>query len=450
VNHVNFTHDFNPGMGPAVSRVDSGNGFGTRVFWTAVIPDSDVQVNLEDGTAEMHIRNLPELDYFSPTGQGDLASLGPTWQTGSFDSVVSIDVVWNGPVTRRVNVRDAANGFAGHFNENQATVTWSANSTSGFSFTSNPGNFSTSVPETPGVNGVTAPLNFFAQVGKERNGVFFPAGDPVLATSTPQDPVQQTLTTEQLQPVLQTAIAGWQAAGASASQVAMLNGVQVHIAALPTSRLGEEAGGEIWISPNADGWGWYTDASPASNQAFPATPGNPAFGQMDLLSVVNHELGHVLGLEDSQNTQDVMGATLAPGVRRLPTTSDVLATGVEPTAASPASTAAFPAVAFVSSSLGNHSDQDLAALWANIWVVPAQTMSAPPVANPAPAALSVPFGWQPPALLDARSQNSGTTLSLTPLSHASSTELLDQVFAAVAAKPVEEGLFSNLLVLYSG
>jgi hypothetical protein len=173
---VNFTHDFNPGNGPAVSSVDSGNGFGARVFWTAAIPDSDVQVNAGSGRAEMHIRNLPELDYYSPEGFGDLASLGSTWQTGYFDSTVSIDVVWNGPATRRVNVKDAANGFAGTFNENQATVTWSATSASGFTFVSNPGDFSTSVPEVLGVNGVTAPLNFFAQVAQERNGVFFPGG----------------------------------------------------------------------------------------------------------------------------------------------------------------------------------------------------------------------------------------------------------------------------------
>jgi hypothetical protein len=159
-----------------VSPVDSGNGFGTAVFWTSVIPNEDVQINALSGTAQMHIRNLPQLDYYSPAGTGDLASLGPTWQTGYFDSTVSIDVVWNRPVTRLVIVKDAANGFAGIFAENQATVTWSINSASGFSFTSNPGTFSTSVPETPGVNGVSVPLNFFAQVGFERNGIFFPAG----------------------------------------------------------------------------------------------------------------------------------------------------------------------------------------------------------------------------------------------------------------------------------
>jgi hypothetical protein len=163
-------------MGPEVSAVDSGNGFGTRVFWTAVVPDRDVQVNPGAGTAELHVHDLPELDYFSPDGNAAILSLGPTWQSDNFPATISFDVVWNGPVTRRVQVKDAADGFAGTFNENQATVTWSESSTSGFSFVSNPGDFSTSVPEVPGVNGVTAPLNFFAEVGHERNGVFFPAG----------------------------------------------------------------------------------------------------------------------------------------------------------------------------------------------------------------------------------------------------------------------------------
>jgi hypothetical protein len=155
--------------------VDSGNGFGARVFWTAVIPDSDVQVDPGAGKAEMHVRSLNVLDYAS-NGFASIVSIGPQWQTAYVPATVSFDVVWNGPVTRRVNIQDTANNFAGEFNENQATVTWSAQSSSGFSFTSNPGNFSTSVPEVPGVNGVTAPLNFFAELGHERNGIFFPGG----------------------------------------------------------------------------------------------------------------------------------------------------------------------------------------------------------------------------------------------------------------------------------
>jgi hypothetical protein len=155
--------------------VDSGNGFGTRVFWTAVIPDDDVQVNLEEGTAAMHVHDLPVLDYAAHGLAGNV-SLGPLWQSAAVPATVSFDVDWGHPVTRRVVVNDAANGFAGLFKENRATVTWSARSSSGFRFTSNPGDFSTSVPEVPGVNGVTAPLNFFAEIGHERNGIFFLQG----------------------------------------------------------------------------------------------------------------------------------------------------------------------------------------------------------------------------------------------------------------------------------
>jgi hypothetical protein len=168
--------------------VDSGNGFGTRVFWTAVIPDSDVQVDPGAGTAEMHVRNLDVLDY-AANGFASIVSIGSQSQTAYVPATVSFDIVWNGPVTRQVNVQDTANDFAGEFKENQATVTWSAKSSSGFSFTSNPGNFSTSLPEVPGVNGVTAPLNFFAQVGHERNGIFFSGGGG--AAAPPRSPTRE-------------------------------------------------------------------------------------------------------------------------------------------------------------------------------------------------------------------------------------------------------------------
>jgi hypothetical protein len=376
-----------------VSLGDSGNGFG-RVFWTAVIPDSDVKVNPGAGTAELHVRNLPEVNYYSPGGYAGTISLGPDWQTAGVDSSVSFDVVWDRPVTRRVDVRDAANGFAGTFNElinNNVTVTWSGSNALGFSFTSNPGNLSTSVPEVPGVNGVTAPLNFFAQVGKERNGVFFPAGEPVLAAALPHHRVQQSLTTQQLQPVVQAAIASWQAAGASAAQVALLHQVPAHIASLPASHLGEEAEGAIWISPNAAGWGWYTDTSAASGQAFQ---------KMDLLSVVSHELGHVLGLKDGHDSHDVMGETLAPGVRRLPVASD-LHSGMFPSSAA-----------------------GIAIALAGLPAARAPASNASPVALP-------PFALASAALLDTPGAIPATTLRL-PLSwETSSTGLFDDVFAGL-------------------
>jgi uncharacterized protein (TIGR03118 family) len=68
----------------------------------------------------------------------------------------------------------------------------------------------------------------------------------------------------------------------------------VSIPTLPASYLGVEAGNQVWSSPNAAGPGWNLDAS---------TP----TGRTDLRWSLDHEFGHVLGLDDSDNLQDVLG-----------------------------------------------------------------------------------------------------------------------------------------------
>src|SRR5205085_2822207 len=53
-----------------------------------------------------------------------------------------------------------------------------------------------------------------------------------------------------------------------------------------------------------------------------AGPDSPAFGRIDLLTVVEHELGHVLGLSDLDPLavpHDLLTETLTAGVRRFPT-----------------------------------------------------------------------------------------------------------------------------------
>src|SRR5262249_34656015 len=146
-NYTTQTHDFDPGFVPV-----PGHSADEELFWTVPIPDSDVQVNFGAGKAEMHVHNLATDDYFFLPNSLDQGGL-----LGEADATVSFDVVWSGPITRRVNVKDAANGFAGEFVQNQVTVSWSGNEL-GFSFTANPGNFSTSVPAEP-----------FAELGQERN-----------------------------------------------------------------------------------------------------------------------------------------------------------------------------------------------------------------------------------------------------------------------------------------
>jgi hypothetical protein len=128
-------HDFNPGI--------ASNG----VFWVAPIDPNSVHVNPGAGKASLHLSDFDIDDY------GNVVNA----LTGGkeVDASVSLDVSWSG-VQERLNIRNKATHFAGEYVHNSATLSWSA-SEAGFSFVSNPLG------------------SDFAEVGHERNGVFFPA-----------------------------------------------------------------------------------------------------------------------------------------------------------------------------------------------------------------------------------------------------------------------------------
>src|SRR5262249_42972257 len=128
------------------------------------------------------------------------------------------------------------------------------------------------------------------------------------------------LTEAQLAPIVAEAKAHWVALGASPE---ILASAQVEIADLPDGSAGQPpvlgfTDGTVLMDVNAGGCGWFIDPTPADNTEFSSTaqatdlravPGSPAFGRMDLLTVVTHELGHVLGLADltgAENANDVM------------------------------------------------------------------------------------------------------------------------------------------------
>ena len=75
------------------------------------------------------------------------------------------------------------------------------------------------------------------------------------------------------------------------------------------------------------GHGWFIDPTPALDEEFePVGSGGELRAvdsalaeRMDLLTVVSHELGHVLGLPDLDPLADsLMGSTLQPGQRYRP------------------------------------------------------------------------------------------------------------------------------------
>jgi subtilisin-like proprotein convertase family protein/sugar lactone lactonase YvrE len=122
------------------------------------------------------------------------------------------------------------------------------------------------------------------------------------------------LTAEQARPLLTEALARWQAAGAA---VPRFQNIDVQIANLPGATVGMAAGHTIWLDDDAAGWGWFVDRTPWSDSEF-TTPGNQGEqGRMDLLTVLMHEMGHVLGLD--HEADGVMQETLAAGTRESPT-----------------------------------------------------------------------------------------------------------------------------------
>jgi chitodextrinase len=164
------------------------------------------------------------------------------------------------------------------------------------------------------------------------------------------------LTIAELQSVIPAAIAEWQIAGADANQVQALQNAQFAIADLPTTYLGWTFApvtgdpahpGQVVIDRTAQGFGWFIDAGPAGDAGFTlqvapterhAPAGSPPSKRFDLLTVVAHELGHILGLPDildeANHPGDLMDQTLNPGVRRLIAAESLVNTA--PLASSPA------------------------------------------------------------------------------------------------------------------
>ncbi len=122
---------------------------------------------------------------------------------------------------------------------------------------------------------------------------------------------------------MQQATAFWAATGLTAAQQQALASVNVQVADLAGARLGQASGNTITIDANAAGYGWYADGPGDRDDAFrlignglwQAHEDGPAAGRMDLLTVVMHELAHVLG-QDHQD-HGLLASTLAAGTRKL-------------------------------------------------------------------------------------------------------------------------------------
>ncbi|WP_233259698.1 hypothetical protein [Ramlibacter sp. WS9] len=133
-----------------------------------------------------------------------------------------------------------------------------------------------------------------------------------------------TLASADLQVMAEAAIARWVAAGIGDDQLALLQSVTFGVADLKGSVLGVAAGNVVVVDSNAAGWGWFVDATPMGDEEYGVYSGifPAAADQMDLLTVLTHELGHVLGIDDHYaGSADVMHGYLDIGQRHAPEAS---------------------------------------------------------------------------------------------------------------------------------
>lgn len=135
------------------------------------------------------------------------------------------------------------------------------------------------------------------------------------ATGTPDARgADSTASVAQIQPLFEEALRRWSATADTATLDAM-RAVDIQVVDLAGDELGAYADGVVFIDINAAGHGWYLDETPQDDREFLVPGQGPAAGQMDLLSVVAHELGHAAGLDHADT--GVMDDLLAAGTRTL-------------------------------------------------------------------------------------------------------------------------------------
>ena len=157
--------------------------------------------------------------------------------------------------------------------------------------------------------------------------------EDILMAAGIEKPVEEKVTSLNqgaLNWMVQAALARWENAGIPAEDLMRLRQTTFEVADLPGQQLATASSTSVKIDETAAGYGWYSDLSPMEDSEFDvfvpdrelqSTEYKPAFGRMDLLTVVMRELGSVY-LQGNERIpkqlRPLMETTLSPAVRRLP------------------------------------------------------------------------------------------------------------------------------------
>jgi hypothetical protein len=180
-----------------------------------------------------------------------------------------------------------------------------------------PGSYTITMTATDKDGGTSAPVSRTIEVRSSH---------PLRAAQQGLAPSPAALTQAAAEAFTPHALALW----ASALGRSELPDVEVAVADLTGDMLGfatvlSSAAGVVTLDRDAAGHGWFIDPTPWEDSEFPIALGgesllatdSPAAGRIDLLTVLAHELGHLLGFEHAEE-DGLMAATLAPGVRHRP------------------------------------------------------------------------------------------------------------------------------------
>ena len=139
-------------------------------------------------------------------------------------------------------------------------------------------------------------------------------------------PATSELSYAELQPIIDAAISRWSADGLADSAIAEMTQVEFVISDLSNDLLGTADANQIYIDFNAAGYGWFVDPTPMRNEEYARSHGSRqlsaidplALDRIDLLTVVEHELGHIAGFNDLSEPNQLMSDELGIGIRRIP------------------------------------------------------------------------------------------------------------------------------------